>query len=1174
MIFKDLISIDAHFQNSINIGLDLNDASKVESYIPTSTGLNFLNHFISNVLGNDTDKSTMIIAPYGKGKSHAMLVLLSLLYKTDYVEYGKLLDKIQRIDTELFKKITLIKNKKYLPIVISNTRGTLNQALLHSLQRSLQNACIDKIILDTEYHHVIERINDWKNNYKDTYDHFLKRLVEKKINYNNFKKDIKGFNEKALEQFKEIHKEILSGAEFTTQSTIEAVEFYQQITEKLIADYGYDGVYIVFDEFSKFLESRDEGTVTNDMKIIQDLAELCNSSKKNEMFLQLILHKPINESLSIDKRIRNSFKGIEGRVSTYYFTSSLKNSYDLISNVIQKNETYTKVKDQNKVINDQIKKDLARLPIFGSEFTADFIEDDLVDYCYPLHPMTVYLLIKINEKVAQNERTLFTFLAKKTNNALSDIIQKDYPYSYIMPYAIYDYFENLLLEEKDNINIQKTASKAISAINSAPSKEEVELIKTLAMLLIINEKDVAPSNISVLSAAMQIDSAKCKDIVYKLISNNILVQRHGGQIEFKINMDLNLETSVEDIVIKKYARINLEKELEKLAESKYFYPRTYNIMNSITRFFKITYLAENDFLKLNTVEPYFEEEVIDGLIINIVRDSNNQSEKVLNHTLKLNEDRLVVIYPNEIDDYNAPVKKLLALNTLLEDKEFINNNPLVKTELQLMEEDYRKMIEDMVEKDYALSSTKNHIYSTFNNRELNETKRLISKHRILGNILEKVYDKYPSNLNLELINKTNVKGTYRKARENVIGQLLNDSINIEKLGTSPEDTIINCLLLSNGILTNDSDILGDKLPIVLKEIDDFLSHESGNFADLYSILTKPPYGIRNGIIPLLIAHRISLINQGILLSYQGQELELNAQAIEKIAESPKDVTYTIDEINAVKVRYVNQLGELFDCELTKDISKNYMILSTRIRAWYASLPKFTRQMIGEYKQIDRKNYKLLRKQLSKANINSSEFILFSIPKIMRTNELDITVQRFEEMKHTLDSFVFDYQMELKHEINRMFGFNEETTVNKSINYWLDNNEDSFNSKILDGYIKDFLNICRSSIHDTEVNLINKIAFCLTSLFVEDWSDKTKDLFLSELQKIKKFEVVEEVTTDNSNKIVLQIDGKTIIKDVNDLLDESLELVETFIEGTLEDYGDALTNEQKVALFLKLMQKYI
>lgn len=1170
MIFKNVVSIDAHFQNSINIGLDLHDSEKVNSYIPTSTGINFLDFFIEKIINENSDHSSMLIAPYGKGKSHAVLVLLSLLMSTDFSKYKKLLDKIKEIDSDLFNKILLIKDKKFLPVVVSHTRGSLNQSLLLSLQKALYKADIKEIILDTDFHQVYNRVDDWKLNYPDTYSQFIKKLHERNISYVKFIDAIHSFDEESLKLFKSIHKEILSGAEYISKNTLEIVDYYQQVADKLKKEFNYDGIYIVFDEFSKFLESRDERTVSNDMKIIQDLAELCNNSSNPQMHLQLILHKPISDYLSLDKQIRNAFKGIEGRVYSYHFISDLKNSFDLVSCVIKKKENYEKIRLKNASLSEAILRSIGNLPVFSGEFPKSYLEKQIIDDCYPLHPITTYLLIKINERVAQNERTLFTFLAKKTKNSLINIIEAEYDYSYILPSVVFDYFEELLLSDKDDFNLQKTASKAVSALNNTDSRKEQEFIKTLALLMIINEKDFMPTNISVLSAAMMLEQEECSRIVEQLISRDVLVKRHDGQIQFKINMDLNLESTINNIITTRFSKVNIEKELFNVTDNKYFYPRTYNIKNSITRFFKIEYISSKDFISLSDVDLYFDDNVNDGLILNVVRDENDQSDEIMNHVKEIDNKRLVVVYPTKYTDYLNPLKRLLANKFLLEDTSFIENNILLKTELELMYDDLKKEIKEKMDNDFSFSIGNNHIYNTYNNGELTEKKRLLSKNRILGEILTDVFYQYPNNINLELINKNFVKGVYKKARENVIDKILNNSIEKKQLGTSPESTIINCLLIETGIFEGEAN---DKIKEILSEIKQFFNSNSLDFSELYKKLMGTPYGLRKGVIPIFIAFVISQMPQCVLLTHKGQEIELNAASIEAMNEKPKDFSFKIDEINASKLKYLEDLSIIFDCDLTSNMAKNYRLLTHSILKWFIYLPKFTKQMIGIDNDLNNKQLKILRKKLNQSHINASEFILIDIPKMVETTEYDQVISHFKELKDKLDSFIHEYLIKLKHEINTILGFVNTTIVNQSVNFWIDRNEGTLNKKILDEDIKSFIETSKSLKNSTEEDFVNRIAYCFTSLFVEDWSDKTHELFISKFEKLKDFEV--SINDDiESNQITLKLNGKTIVKKLSDDFDDSTGLIEEFIENTIEDYGDVLTNEQKIALLVKIMQKYL
>ena len=55
----------------------------------------------------------------------------------------------------------------------------------------------------------------------------------------------------------------------------------------------------------------------------------------------------------------------------------------------------------------------------------DDCEKVLFKGCYPLNPITVYSVINLSEKIAQNERTLFTFLTDDDTTSLKYYIRNN-----------------------------------------------------------------------------------------------------------------------------------------------------------------------------------------------------------------------------------------------------------------------------------------------------------------------------------------------------------------------------------------------------------------------------------------------------------------------------------------------------------------------------------------------------------------------------------------------------------------------------------------------------------------------------------------------------------------------------------------------------------------------------
>ena len=1168
MKFNNLVKINARFQYSINIGLDLNDTTKINNYIPTTSSINFLSYSLNALLTNNGNYSTLLIGPYGRGKSHAILVLLYLLSKNDYSEINELLNQIKDVDINLWKKIERIKKSQYLPVIISSTRGDLNQSLFVSLRRALEEESITNITLKSDFDDAVSRIEYWKINYPETYNQFKNFITNKKIDFEEFTNELKEYDHQSLNLFKKAHKTILSGVEFVSDNHLEVIDYYKQVTDKLVSEYGYKGIYIIFDEFSKFLESRTEDIVTNDMKIIQDIIELCNSSN-GQMNVQLVLHKPINDYTHMDETIRNAFRGIEGRTNTYYFTSTLKDSFDLIANVISKNEEYFSFKEEHRQIFEDVENNIDRIPAFTLTFNESYIHESLLDVCFPLHPICAYLLVKISEQVGQNERTLFTFLAKESQNSFSKLLLLDWQKPFIWSSVIYDYFIDQLLDEQDELRIKRIASNAESALKLVDSTEDKELIKTLALIMIVNEPDLLPTNVSILSSALMIDQSLCRNLVKKLISKEIFVKRYGGQIQFKVNMQLNITKEINNIIQTKFSHINVIKELNSLYDEPFIYPTTYNRKYAITRYFKREFILEDDFLHLNTAQ-YFFDDFSDGCILNIIRSKDDNHSMIEKKVLELSEKRLLVVYPKRYYNFEPSLKKILGVRNLLADREFLDANHLIYTELDLYHDDLLESIKDEIVKNYDFNNDNSILFCVEKNyQEKNDNKdmqRMVSS-RILDKIFEDVFTEYPV-VNLELLNKNNIRGTYQKARIQVMSNLLeNKEMNIEK-GTSPEDTIQNCLFFETGIVNH---IESKEMRSMLELLSNIFSEETGKFGDIFDQLRKPPFGMRLGVIPVYIAYVLGKLQHSIILYFEGAEIQLDATTLDLLSKNPEKYSFKIDRESADKKDYLKDLSILFHID-DEDRLPTYNELTAIIQEWFAGLPKITKQSISSNSKLDDPILKKIKRFCMKLNVNPSDFILNQLGTLGETYKDSISI--LEKSKLQLDGFINICIDEIKRDINNMIGFDGNDNLIASTKSWIDKNNEKIDSMVLSDSIRKFIEICNEETI-SEKTLVNKIAYCFTGLFIQDWSKETKEMFL------ERFKSVEELNTialddKNINKITLQIGNQTFTKVFGNDIDDSseAELLEDMIKEQLDDFGEILSNEQKLALLMKILKKYI
>ncbi len=280
-MLNDKIGVAKGFQTSINIGFDLHNDDKIRNFIPTASSLDIIEDVLYSVVSKSSERSRIFIGAYGRGKSHIILMLMSLLFRKDTTLFSSILSKMKELNDDLYKFTLdyINSDKKLLPIIVSGNSSSLTQSFLSALQQTLKNENLEDLMPDTHFAAAIKTIELWKNNYPDTYNNLIKEL---NLPIENLILDLKQYDVKAYDTFNNLHPKLTSGSEFNPFLGFDVVELYENVVKQLKYK-GYDGIYIIYDEFSKYLESSIATATISDTKLLQDFAEKCNRSESNQM---------------------------------------------------------------------------------------------------------------------------------------------------------------------------------------------------------------------------------------------------------------------------------------------------------------------------------------------------------------------------------------------------------------------------------------------------------------------------------------------------------------------------------------------------------------------------------------------------------------------------------------------------------------------------------------------------------------------------------------------------------------------------------------------------------------------------------------------------------------------------------------------------------------------------
>ena len=1186
---NEIVKINSNFKTSINLYLSLNKTDKILNYIPTKSSLNVLNGYLDSILENK-EQASLLVGPYGKGKSHLLLVLLGILSlnrnKDNDVVINKLKEKIGGVDEigpEVEAKITKVwtKKGKYLPVIISNTSNNLNQAFLSAIHDSLKRENLTDIAPDSFFSIAIGRIEEWKSDYPETYKSFCGELKKKNKKIDDFIVELKEYSNDAIGVFTEIYPLITAGSKFNPLAASEVLPLYKGICDALIEDYAYSGIYIIFDEFSKFIEGQDGTAVGNNMKLLQDMCELASESNKAEVCITMVAHKSIKEYgkyLSTD--IINSFTGIEGRIIEKLFVTSSKNSYELIKNAIIKDiDVVSKHSQCKKYLNNKTVEKYYHLPIFNSNFEYEDFNNLILQGCYPLNPIATFLLLNISEKVAQNERTLFTFISNDEPHSMARFIKEhEQGDEWIVGTdLIYDYFSGLFKKDVNNEFIHNIWLAAEYALTKCDNKEQKKIIKSLATILIINRGEVIPANKQYLSVAVDIDDPETvidnlvkKEIIYYKKSRDAYVFKTeaGSALKKEIKKQRELSTN----------NVNYSNTLKELTGKYYVIPKKYNTDNYITRYFEHEFMDVEAFLKIKEASSLLEEiENADGKVISLYSFGYTKQDAVKNHLKELADERLIVVLPKKKLTVEKYIRDYEILQNIKNNVEFTDDNEVLRREIPLLEEDLVSVIEAELNAVYSNNDNCKVYYYLDDKVKGSKTN---TEEKVVSDCCERLFYATPI-VNNELINRSIINTAQtKKSRLTVIKSILEHrDVELFNTGTNQEATVYRSIF--NYKCQNDKP--NEKLAIVLKVINDYIDSCCENkraLLSLVNVLKSTPYGIKGGVIPFYMAEVFSQRREDLVVYFSDLEVELTPDAIVNMCENPEDFSLFVSKEDLQKEKYISSLNDLFNVQENRNLTDNRIKdIVVCMQRWFRNLPEVSRNIVLVEEYCDEETQKQLRdlrKELQKVEINPYEILFMNLPKAFNAISLEETYEVIGNLKTLLDDH-FDWIInKVVEQTYSIFEPRKKKELYHAIKEWYEVQSDYSKQGLHSNKVTNFMSfINKMDSYMNDSNVVTRIIKVVTDIYVEYWNSTSYVEYINILNELK--QEIESIKDDNdSESLELSFVGKDGKKrEIRyNLVDENTgSILRNILEDTLEEFDDLSVND-RVAILLESIEKIL
>ncbi|WP_113928078.1 hypothetical protein [Bacillus sp. P14.5] len=1058
------------FKSSVNIKFDLGKQEFFRNYLPTPSHAESLQKIIAGFNDSEGKHSHIVIGPYGTGKSLLGTLIAGMASRTvSDSSFEFLKKKFTNVDDEIYGQLSefQLKDKKYLPVILNGNEGSFRQSIISAIMKTIEENNLE-IIIPGIINKILKTVEKWEEEFPKTYKEFKKQLRDSERSIDVWRVNILNYEKEEIAWFKNIFPSLSSGAEFIVDFKEDFTEQIKFVIDQL--DKQNLGLFIVYDEFGRFLQSLQPNMIHETMQDLQDLAELSDHHAKH-LHLLFITHKNLRHYfLKLSEEYQNEFQRIEKRFQLYHIDSDRSTFIRITESLLSKMEQKREIPNLTET---DVKNELRKYPLF-SHLNQVEIEKLVIKGAYPIHPVAIFMLPHLSSYFAQNERTLFTFLQSKEKGGLVNHIKHNT--GYYLTYKLFDFFFPEIDQEEYVENKGLEIYKKLVPRIPIDKNELKNLFKFLSLWSITNLSSKQKLTSDFISFAMSLEKELVENQLLQLSKLKVIrFNRIQGSWELFEGSSIDLDHEI--LLRKETSTITSNQKkgiLEKTLNRKYFLSNDYNDQKSMTRFASVNIILSSEILDANFDSSKIRFEMNSDAIVNYVLIEDTQEyEIVIEKLASINDKYSYFCIPfKSIQEVKEELFQYHILTTLKQDADFMKNDKDLLNEVTIKLEDVFYTLTNFM-KTYTEFSGELQWY--LNGKKL-QIKNEIIFEKILSNRMFEIFPLTPEVRNDSFVRRK-INSVQRKAGFKVVDHIIEDynegGLAIE--GNGPDYLIYATIFKNNNLdLSNLNEIESIEFNSLRNDlVSELLRKDQGKLSDLTQILKLEPYGIRAPLIPIIL---ISLLrDKWDQLMFYRNEMYVPAITGEKLYQMVEEDTeyefafYNFDEkykplFNFLKETFGEYVSE------TALRSATPIVLSSGLLNWLRSLPRFTQVTNNMNKELVE-----FRDLIKRSEIDPRSTIeLFYLNYASNLSAIN-------RNKESLESHLLDYKKVLKNRVLNLIGCNEFIELFQ----WA-------NKK--NPVIKKNNSLVNGIINADRDNWIDSIILTIVGVRLEEWSDTTDHMF--------------------------------------------------------------------------------
>ena len=611
-------------------------------------------------------------------------------------------------------------------------------------------------------------------------------------------------------------------------------------------------VMLMIDEFGKNIEYFTTDEASGDLFLLQEIAEASGRCGL-KLGIMTFQHMAFDDyAAGTSSKRRREWAKVQGRFEEVVFSNTLAQMQTIVSQTVHNSDS--------RVSEWAVAETRMLRNTFGIEF-----DPDVTARCYPLHPLTMAVLPELCSRYGQNERTLLSFLHGGGKHTVLRFIEETTYHGGRLPIVgidmLYDYF----ISGAGTVHGSSASIARLREIESIIrdahelGETEAKVLKTVGVLNLVGRTGTLRASRRMIEYTAGSGAEAALDL---LASKSILTYRDRAD-EYRVWHGSDIDVSAKIAICRqRYDGTDINRLLPTVVSMEPVIASRHGIKTGTIRIFQQMF-PEEDF-----------DDSYDGAIMYGSVDAEDYIKgKPVIHA-SVNSPALA-----------ARIFDMRAMRDLLEEEDVLGdwvarneiNERLVTAESELKLE----------------ISERGGIRLSWRGLDLPKKLGLAASR-----VCDEVYYKTPEVFN-EMINKNKISSQAASAR-NILVEAMVTRPEANRLGISgwgAERSIYEAVLKEHGIhrrsgISDPTKSMKHVWRAVLKELKK--SSKRGDkikLEDLYSVCRMPPFGMKNGTIPLMIVAMLIRHADDVALYEHGTFVNgIKADVAERLVKNPSHFT--------------------------------------------------------------------------------------------------------------------------------------------------------------------------------------------------------------------------------------------------------------------------------------------